>query len=87
MNPSDSSIVVLQREMAGYLKTTCKVQQMVTNGNEGYRVLGRYDQYAPVTYPFRNWCATLQLVKTFYCADRWMPMSSMATVCIMADHR
>jgi hypothetical protein len=26
-----------QREMAGYLKTTCKVKQMVTSGNEGYR--------------------------------------------------
>mmetsp|Transcript_2656 Transcript_2656/g.7895 ORF Transcript_2656/g.7895 Transcript_2656/m.7895 type:complete len:654 (-) Transcript_2656:3455-5416(-) len=44
-----------QREMAGYLKTGLKVKQMVANGNEGYRAKGRYDPYAPVTYPWRNW--------------------------------
>ena len=38
--------------MAGYLKTTCGVQQMVSNGNEGYRVQGAYDPYASTAYPF-----------------------------------
>ena len=44
--------------MAGYLKTTCGVQQMVSNGNEGYRVQGAYDPYASTAYPFnvrRKW--------------------------------
>lgn len=45
----------MQYEMAGYLKTVCKVQQMVTNGNEGYRAKGKFDPYAPISYPFRNW--------------------------------
>jgi len=31
---------------------------MVTNGNEGYRAKGRFDPYAPVTYPWRNWMNT-----------------------------
>lgn len=47
-----------QYEMAGYLKTVCKVKQMVTNGNEGYRAKGKFDPYAPITYPFRNWMNT-----------------------------
>ena len=38
--------------MAGYLKTTCGVLQMVSNGNEGYRVQGAYDPYASTAYPF-----------------------------------
>ncbi len=38
--------------VAGYLKTTCGVQQMVSNGNEGYRVQGAYDPYASTAYPF-----------------------------------
>ena len=38
--------------MAGYLKETCGVQQMVSNGNEGYRVQGAYDPYASTAYPF-----------------------------------
>ena len=38
--------------MAGYLKATCGVQQMVSNGNEGYRVPGAYDPYASTAYPF-----------------------------------
>ena len=29
------ALFAVQREMAGYLKTTCKVKQMVTSGNEG----------------------------------------------------
>jgi hypothetical protein len=35
----------LQREMAGYLKTACKVKQMVTSGNEGYRWLAGTHTY------------------------------------------
>ena len=37
---------------ARFLKETLKVQQMVSNSNEGYRAQGIYDPYASVTYPF-----------------------------------
>ena len=37
--------------MSTYLKTTLGVQQMVTNGNEGYRALGAFDKTASIAYP------------------------------------
>ena len=38
--------------MSAFLKRTLGVNQMVSNGNEGYRALGPSDPYAPITYPF-----------------------------------
>ena len=37
--------------MSEYLKTDLGVQQMVSNGNVGYRALGPHDTTANVAYP------------------------------------
>ena len=50
--------------IAGYLKETLGVKQMVSNGNEGYRAQGIYDPYASTTYPF-NVRHALELLPAF----------------------
>ena len=58
--------------MAGYLKTTCGVLQMVSNGNEGYRVHGTYDPYASTAYPFNVRSSCILCFRTLsyaVCAD------------------
>ena len=70
--------------VAGYLKTTCGVQQMVSNGNEGYRVQGAYDPYASTAYPFNVRRYLPESLASALGQDSWWTLQSGPVVCTCA---